>query len=545
MNMIQSKEDRESTSDGGHDEVLDAWQSPQPEFSGKGGKQLTEAKPMQDLNFDDVKDRLDEAQTHLDEGDRDAALEVYESLAADLQDAGQHGEFLEVAGRMLELEPEHEDIRYAATDLLLADIDIYLRYQLFDQARSALVRALQYVPESAEMQTRLVDVANQLEDQQLFVDSIRELALLKGAGDDVLADYLGRASDWMEPAERIDELADVFDVEPRKFPQGPPPLPVDKENSELGDETTAPRRKSGFGRESSQDTREHGRAFGGNHTHSNLLELLSLVEKCTEPSEICLERADGSAEPDGPMFARIPVANARVELGVEIDGELYVDKALTRVEPELVEKLQRACDPDSEQSLDPRDLSTGERSHLYRMTARALVKVVEEASSAPFWITARRRSKHSEHDISFSPFSLTLSSTSYLLRDGSVVTTRLFDQLSDEVEEAWLFSRPESTKYPCLPFRCTRTNPFRISELKRLGGYVSEMARYHDRLGEKLNTERPIATNISFEDGVWCFVVTSTQVVMLRTERIRMGRVLQTANTLIEKHAAKAEEAKD
>jgi hypothetical protein len=535
--MIQSEKEGESTSDGAHRDTADAWRGGPSPSGDTGGIQLTEANSMQDLNFDDVRARLDQAQKHLDEGDRDTALQVYEALADDLQNAGQHGEYLEVAGRILELDPEHEDIRYAATDLLLADIDIYLRYQLFDQARSALVRALDYVPESADMQTRLVDVAHQLEDQDLFIDAIRELALLKGAGDEVLADFLGRASEWVEPAERIDELADVFDVEPRRFPQGPPPIPSDRLTPEIGDETTAPRRNSGFGRESSHDTREHGRAFGGNHAHANLLELLAMVETCTEPSEICLERADGTRDPDGPMFARIPVANARVELGVEVGGELYVDKALTRVEPDLVEKLQRACEPGSEHGLDPGDLSTGERSHLYRMTARALVRIVEEASGAPFWITARRRTKQCAHDISFSPFSLTLSSTSYLLRDGSVVTTRFFDQISDEVEEAWLFSRPESTRNACLPFRCTRTNPFRIAELKQLGSYVGEMARYHDRLGEELGTTRPIATNVSFEDGVWCFVVTETQVVMVRTERIRMGRVLQAANAVIEAHA--------
>ena len=502
-----------------------------------GDATLTRSNSKQELDFDDVKARLDEAKTHLEAGDDDRALAVYESLAKDLQHAGQHGEFLEVAGRMLELDPEHDDIRFAATELLLADIDIYLRYRLHDQASAALGRALEYAPDSTDLRTRLVDAAHQLEDQGLFVDAIRELALLKGAGDGVLAEYLGRAKAWMEPPSRIDELADVFDVEPSAKTREPPPIPTGLEDNELGDETTAPRPDASFRREESQDTREHGRAFGGNHPHTNLLELLELVESSRRIGEIRLERADGYREPDRPAFARIPVRDHRIELGIEINGELYVDKALERVEPELVDRLQASCSGDGEDGLSHADLSTGERSHLYRMTARALVRIVEEASRTAFWVSVRARSTACEHEVSFSPFSLTLSSAAYMLPGSSVVTTRLFDALSDEVEEAWLFARADSDKYPCLPFRTTCTKPLAVSELQKLGCHVVEMAAYHGRLADALAEQRPIATNTSFSDGMWCFVVTETQVVMVRTERIRMGRVLRVANDLIDQVA--------
>ncbi|WP_168210482.1 tetratricopeptide repeat protein [Persicimonas caeni] len=475
------------------------------------------------LKPDDIELHLERARGLEEDGEFKDALDIYRQCADELERSGSTEEFLELTEHMLELAPDQPHLRARVVDALLAEADAFLNYGLEERAKQDIERALTHAPDSLHAHIRLVRLYERLRQPMAFIDSVTQMARAAQGGRALAAKALRRAQEWMGSSERIDALADKLEVDLSDVSEELPPQLDSDSESELGDEETAPRDQTmpAFARES---TRNHGVILGGAGRAHNLLTLLQAVERSQEPSQLLIE--DGEGNPIAELRAR----DRRLEVGLRLDGEIFVDRSLKRVSTDLADRLADSG-ANADACLTTSNTTTGERSQLYRLTARGLVELATRAESQHFCLRSRSM-EPAEHDhLSFSPFALTLRAAGYMHSDTSKVAAHFYDKMGESSEEAWLLVDPEDGSKMCLPLRSVSTTPLTIAELRKLGRRSFEILEYNRKTREALGSQETMSTSFSMNGGLWCAVSSGAHLALVRAEMHKMGATLSQARS--------------
>ncbi len=481
------------------------------------------------LKPEDVELQLERAHRLEAAGQTDQAIEAFRACAQAYERAGRTEEFLQVAEHLLEIGPGDAKLRSQVVEALLAETEVLMNFQLHDRAEEALERALGYAPSSTVVRERLVVLYERTRQPMKFIEAVGELARRVDGGPKRAASYLRRAANWVGAREDIEHLARSLEVDLSEPSDVNVPLPGESEG--LGDQATAPRDESlpAFARES---TRDHGMLFGGESRTKNLMGLLRAVERAQTPTRIILQ--DG----DGAPYARLIAHDGRLEVGVEIDGEIFVDKALKRVSAELAERLR----VEGPAGLSAADMTTGERSQLYRLTARALVYLAEVCEGHQFCLRACSHDADAQDTPSFAPFSLLIRAAGYMHSDSNVAAAAFYEQMCERSEEAWLMVQADPSTELCLPVRTTYAFPRTLKEVRQLGRAAHDMLAYARKVAEPMNAHAGLAPTFVFDDAMWCSFCCGDQVALVRTEPLQLGYVVARARALMQRALMQQEE---
>lgn len=478
------------------------------------------------LKPDDVELQLERARKLEDVGERQEALDAYASCVEVFERTGRTEEFLEVAEHMLELDPEAAKLRAKVVEALLAEAEVLVNLQLYDRAQEALDRADEYAPSNAQVREKLVCLYERRREPMAFIEAVGELARRVDRGPQRAAPYLRRAIEWMGSREHIEQLAETLEVDLSEVSDGGDVPPACAQG--LGDQVTQPKDESmpAFSRES---TRDHGLLIGGECRTKNLLALLQSVERASSPTRIILQ--DGDGEP----FAQMTAHDGRLDVGVEIDGEVFIDKTLQRVSDELCRRLE-AAGGDAGAKISGGEVTTGERSQLYRLTARALVRLAEVGEGQQFCLRACSQEVETSERLSFSPFSLLVRAASYMQSDSRVEAASFYERISESerAEEAWLMVEADAPAGICLPIRTSFTYTRTLKDVRLLGRTAHDVLTYARRVAEHIGEHDIVAPTFIFDDGLWCAFCSGAQVALVRTERLQLGYIMGQARISME-----------
>ncbi|MFP4597439.1 MAG: tetratricopeptide repeat protein [Persicimonas sp.] len=476
------------------------------------------------LKPDDIELHLKRARQLEKDGEFKDALELYRRCADELERSGSTEEFLEITEHMLELAPEQPSLRAKVVDTLLGESQAFLNYGLAERAHKALRRALNHAPESLEAHLRLALLHERQRQPMAFLDTVYDMARRAKGGRGIAAKLLHQARQWLDNDKLIDDLAETLEIDLSDMTQELPPCAPDNGEAGLGDEKTAPRDTSSptFAQES---TREHGLLVGGAGKAQNLLALLQSIERCEEPSQLLIEDGDGNT------VARMRAFDGRLELGVCIDGEVYADKPLERVSAELAKRLTQADEGDH---LSASNTSTGERSQLYRLTARALVELATRAESQHFCLRSRCIDEDEIDRLSFSPFALAMRAAGYMHSNSNNIAARVYDEMIDSSDEAWLLVDPQDDSKICLPLRTVSSSPLTLTEVRTLGRKSHEILTYNRRFHDIVGGHDVISTSFSMSDGLWTAISSGAHVALVRNEPVKIGTALSKARRATE-----------
>lgn len=476
------------------------------------------------LKPDDIELQIERARSLEADGEFKDALEIYRRCAEELERSGSTQEFLELSAHMLELAPEQPKLRAKVVDALLAESEAYNNYGLDERAYEALQEALAHAPDSLEAHLRLVLFCERRCQQDTFLEAVESMARRAKGGRGMAARHLQRARQWLEDEEVIDKLADELEIDVSDTTQELPSIPSQL-RGELGEEETAPRESAmpAFSRES---TRNHGVLFGGGGRADNLLALLQCAERISPRSKLLVEDGQGTA------VAEFHVREGRIEVGVRRDGEVYVDKSLERVSADLAARLRAGAA--GEEGVLTSNTTTGERSQLYRLTARALLELAQMAESQHFCLRSRQLQEPVGEELSFSPVALVMCAAGYMNSDSSCPAARFYSEMSDASDEACLLVDPGGDSTICLPVRVASATGLTIARVRRLGQIGNELLAYNRSIGEGLACANGIATSFAMVDGCWSVVSSGAMIVLVRNESHKIGTTLSRARKVIE-----------
>jgi tetratricopeptide (TPR) repeat protein len=475
------------------------------------------------LKPDDIELQIERARNLEADGEFKDALEIYRRCAEELERSGSTQEFLELSAHMLELAPEQPKLRAKVVDALLAESEAYNNYGLDERAYEALQEALAHAPDSLEAHLRLVLFCERRRQSGPFLEAVEAMARQAKGGRGMAARHLQQARQWLEDEERIDELAEQLEISVNDTTQELPSVPGEVQ-ADLGDEETAPREASrpAFLRES---TRNHGVLFGGGGRADNLLALLQCAERIGRRSKLLVEDGQGTA------VAEFHVRDGRIEVGMRRGGQVYVDKSLERVSADLAARLRAT---EFGEGVLTSNTTTGERSQLYRLTARAILELAQMAESQHFCLRSRQLREHGGEELSFSPVALVMCAAGYMHSDSSSPAARFYQEMSDSSDEACLLVAPGGDSTVCLPVRAASATGLTIGRVRQLGQIGHELLQYNRKIGEGLASKDGIATSFAMVDGCWSVVSSGAMIVLVRNESHKIGTTLSRARRVIE-----------
>ncbi len=168
------------------------------------------------LETSDIELQLALVQNFLEMELYEEAVEAFCLCASHFDTLGMLDRFLDLANQLLHIDPDLIEVRNKVIDVLVRDTEIYLSYQLFEQAKLALERALKYFPHSILINKMMLSLIKKTADNSEQLPWLLKLAQLTRDDARTSSQYLSCALTLADDPEEIFIFADSINLDFRR-----------------------------------------------------------------------------------------------------------------------------------------------------------------------------------------------------------------------------------------------------------------------------------------------------------------------------------------
>lgn len=461
------------------------------------------------------------------------ALALYFDCARALEKDGPSQDFLEVGQRILELDPEREDIRRKVSEALLAEATAFINYGLLSKATKALRQAIAFEPDQVEAYLPLTRVLIQAGRAADATESLLLAAPnIKNSSQKREILRLARKLPTKDP--RITKLATELESNLNQArTSGHWPI-ISEDLDSLANEATSPGYSiADFQHELPRDSGLH---LQDSSVVNNLIFLLETLNKAPTSCQMIVQEADSPER-----LAEIFISQGRVLAGLRIRNQCFIDEELRNQDGELARQLRQlsdalwlpsaATEPGKAERLI---LSAEQRQLLTSLTAHGLITLAEIATTTPLKVALHEAPRPSIPLPTSSPTSL-LMNIAARFGPPSEAMNALFEDAEEFGDECWLMTRSFYEPDAFLPLRYRGNHTDRLDKMLA----IVELARAFAAQAEKLREDAPptdyIGLSYIVADGAWGALLDEHSILLGRCTQTGIGRLLSRIQRLTNK----------
>ena len=488
--------------------------------------------------------------------------------------------FLQMARRILELEPNFDVLRSRIIELMVGESHAYIRYNLHGQAKRLLETAEEYCPDNRNVRESLAELYIDSGQPGEATEQFLALAEISHRRDNEerAHDYLRQACAYADDGERVREVSEELGVDYEELSECVSDASRDwaATDSGLGEEETDPEQPSALFDQASTATNLQppplpGDVGGGesvvgldepteltdgqvasmaNETSSaspkgalvpcdgiyeGLLGLLKQAEHTSGMAVMRIQSAD-----QGPL-GRMWVQQGRVLPGIVVDDEIYRDDDFEEGDSEFLQLFSEAEPEEWLARLSSREgpWSPGELEPAQALTARGLCEILRRGEGQNLVVSVGPGEDDVESPVSFSGRALIQSVARHLTEDSHSVVEKVFEAAVDEEFNAWLMaSESNGGSGPWLPIRSTYLGRNSVSELSQIGDAVAHLAATFADI-QKIDDSPGVSISVLLgETGRSVFVQSDRRIAVVEVPQNLLGAVLNTIQSVADSTGA-------
>lgn len=428
--------------------------------------------------------------------------------------------FLHIAEEILSLAPDNDGVRARVVSFLLDEASVFLRYRLFDKSIQCVRDALEWDAASIPARELLVSVYANAARTSEAVHELLNLARTTRENSEVCQSYLWKAVEFADAPGEVFEAARELGFDLFKRGAG-----------SLGNEPTDTIE------DSSEELSAQRGVFANPRFGTGLLKLLQIVE-ATQVASMLLLRA-----PQSRMKAQVLVQNGAIVFGIRVEGKLVFDGPRDDEDENLWKSLDEVRHTQGMswfETITPLARSPKNRHLLRQITARALLELSKAFAGQPIEIEALPV-ETLPTSLSFSTFDILKMCVEIdddICPEGPAAS--YFNDVAEEVEQAWLIRRHALGQPIPLPARAVAALHTKLESIEPLGLAISRIAALTERLCEGDEPEPSRYLAIFTEEGPWCCVIDEHCVALTLLRSATFGTFLHRAQLHVD--AAKSPE---
>ncbi len=471
------------------------------------------------LETSDIELQLALVQNFLEMQLYEEATEAFCLCASHFDTLGMLDRFLDLANQLLEIDPDLMDVRNKVIDVLLRDTEIYLSYNLYGQARSALERALAHFPHSIRIHKMMLRLVKKTADSREQLPWLLKLAQLTRDDAKTSCQYLSCALSLTDEHEEIFEFADAIQVDFRRssslitcigdeitLTPAESSAPESDENTD-NDEHTTPQHLSLRQRLTLKMKNVAPPASG--HELVMLQRVLRAVEECKEPTILTI-RANQTEQ--GP-HAELVVFGGALSPGIRLNGESLTAQ---------------------------NNQGNATRDDLRKLVTDALLDIARAFEGIEFELQKTTADPDITRIHAFPALSILMElARSFSDHAKTTIAAQFFQAATPLAEQGWLFMNPPPGILFPLPIASIHNIETTFESIdvfsRALSARDSFIRRIFSQNGEYQN-QGPVLTHLIVTDTSYACMSCPGFMALVQIEHQKTGQLLQVARQFIGKH---------